>query len=103
MHTAHTLHSVLITLLQALARWCKAAPASAASSTQETPEKRANFPLSMRPESIKHPKTMPLRVVRVLDAETQRSGAGRIRISGCMADVCAELDRLAAREAAQLS
>jgi len=37
----------------------------------------------------------PLRVVRVLDAEQSRSNAGRIVISGCIADVCAELDRLA--------
>jgi len=37
----------------------------------------------------------PLRVVRVLDAEQSRNNAGRIVISGCIADVCAELDRLA--------
>jgi hypothetical protein len=32
---------------------------------------------------------------RVLDAEQSRNNAGRIVISGCIADVCAELDRLA--------
>lgn len=42
----------------------------------------------------------PLRVVRVMEAG-QPAGAERLRISGRMADVCAELDRLAAREAAQ--
>ena len=43
----------------------------------------------------------PLRVVRVLDAvASQSSSAGRMVISGRMADVCAELDRLAALEAA---
>ena len=42
----------------------------------------------------------PLRVVRVLDAGQPRSQAGRLVISGRMADVCAELDRLAALEAA---
>ena len=42
----------------------------------------------------------PLRVVRVLDAQRTTSGAGRVVISGRMADVCAELDRLAALEAA---
>lgn len=36
----------------------------------------------------------PLRVVRVKDANPQM--AGRMVISGRMADVCAELDRLAA-------
>jgi hypothetical protein len=42
----------------------------------------------------------PLRVVRVLEACQAPSGAGRMVISGRMADVCAELDRLAALEAA---
>lgn len=40
-----------------------------------------------------------LRVVRVLDADSSPAMAGRLRISGRMADVCAELDRLAAFEA----
>jgi hypothetical protein len=40
--------------------------------------------------------TKPLRVVRVLEAG---AGSGRLVISGRMADVCAELDRLAAQEA----
>ncbi len=40
-----------------------------------------------------------LRVVRVLDADSSPSMAGRLRISGRMADVCAELDRLATFEA----
>ena len=43
----------------------------------------------------------PLRVVRVLDTvASSSSSAGRMVISGRMADVCAELDRLAALEAA---
>jgi hypothetical protein len=42
----------------------------------------------------------PLRVVRVMEAGQPRSDIGRIVISGRMADVCAELDRLAASEAA---
>jgi hypothetical protein len=42
----------------------------------------------------------PLRVVRVLEACPAPSGAGRMVISGRMADVCAELDRLAELEAA---
>jgi hypothetical protein len=41
----------------------------------------------------------PLRVVRVLEASASPS-AGRMVISGRMADVCAELERLAALEAA---
>jgi hypothetical protein len=42
----------------------------------------------------------PLRVLRVVDAAHGPSTAGRMVISGRMADVCAELDRLAALEAA---
>ena len=41
---------------------------------------------------------LPLRVLRVVDG-TPRQCAGRMVISGRMADVCAELDRLAAWEA----
>ena len=41
-----------------------------------------------------------LRVLRVMDGSANAQGLGRMRISGRMADVCAELDRLAAREAA---
>ena len=42
----------------------------------------------------------PLRVVRVVDADQTRSNIGRIVISGCMADVCAELDRMVQKESA---
>lgn len=41
----------------------------------------------------------PLRIVRVLDAGDMGNSVGRMVISGRMADVCAELDRLAEREA----
>jgi hypothetical protein len=41
----------------------------------------------------------PLRVVRVLEPSAPRAIAGRMVISGRLADVCAELDRLAALEA----
>jgi hypothetical protein len=45
-------------------------------------------------------KVMPLRVLRVLETGQPRSCSGRLVISGRMADVCAELDRLVEREAA---
>jgi len=45
-------------------------------------------------------RTVPLRVVRVAEAGYRPGCAGRMVISGRMADVCAELDRLAARESA---
>jgi hypothetical protein len=41
-----------------------------------------------------------LRVLRVMEPGQQRTSVGRMVISGRMADVCAELDRLAAGEAA---
>ena len=41
---------------------------------------------------------LPLRVARVVDAQQNRHSAGRMVISGRMADVCAELDRLAELE-----
>jgi len=40
-------------------------------------------------------------VVRVCDSRSPSGEMGRLVISGRMADVCAELDRLVAREAAQ--
>ena len=46
-----------------------------------------------------HPGRRPtLRVLRVVDGHHLRASAGRMVISGRMADVCAELDRLAASE-----
>jgi hypothetical protein len=45
-------------------------------------------------------KIMPLRVLRVVESGMPRSSTGRLVISGRMADVCAELDRLVEREAA---
>ena len=43
----------------------------------------------------------PLRVVRVVDPLEPGRRTGRVIISGRIADVCAELDRLAALEAAE--
>jgi len=59
-----------------------------------------NSALGPQPEQMKFSGRRPLRIVRVLDAGPLRSSAGRIVISGCIADVCAELDRLAQKESA---
>ncbi len=55
--------------------------------------KAAETPPQVTPSNV-----YPLRVIRVKDVNTQSTGqlAGRMFISGRMADVCAELDRLAA-------
>ena len=47
-----------------------------------------------------HHRVRPLRIVRMVEKGQPRSSVGRMVISGRMADVCAELDRLAARETA---
>jgi hypothetical protein len=47
------------------------------------------------------PSAPALRVLRVTESDQRVKGAGRMVISGRMADVCAELDRLAAIEASQ--
>ena len=57
--------------------------------------------VSARPVSaICTPRPSALRVLRVCDAQQAPGDVGRMVISGRMADVCAELDRLAEREAA---
>ncbi|RZL43772.1 MAG: hypothetical protein EOP72_00720 [Variovorax sp.] len=45
----------------------------------------------------------PLRVVRTVDAQRHGGVTGRLVLSGRLVDVCAELDRLAALEAVELS
>ncbi len=52
--------------------------------------------LQSAPSLTKHNR--PLRVARVMEAQQSRHQAGRMVISGRMADVCAELDRLAGME-----
>ena len=60
----------------------------------------ANSAWAQEPNIVLH---KPVRVVRVLEAGQARNNVGRMRISGRMADVCAELDRLAARETSGLA
>ncbi len=55
-----------------------------------------------QPQCIQAVATPALRVLRVTESDQRVNGAGRMVISGRMADVCAELDRLAALEAAQV-
>ncbi len=82
--------------LQALAAWFfgprPPALPTPPSASRATPAALAR---SARPAQAVKP---PLRVVQVMESGS-RTGAGRIVISGRMADVCAELDRLAAQEA----
>jgi len=64
-------------------------PAAAAGSQSRQPAVNAQQTMPSR----------PVRVLQVMEAGQSPAQSGRLRISGRMADVCAELDRLAAREA----
>lgn len=98
----------LLTPLQSLAdRWMPRRRASAVlSSGLRYVGVRPNCTLRQMgasPASARAP-VRPLRVVRMVDAQQPgRPGraAGRMVISGRLADVCAELDRLVALEAAE--
>jgi hypothetical protein len=84
--------------LHKLLHWL--APAARVSApVQHTPRASARLP-SVLAGACTQPTRRPLRVVRVMEAGQPRSQVGRMVISGRMADVCAELDRLAACEAA---
>lgn len=80
----------LLAPLQSLVAWFAGAPRGSSPSRAAAVHTPAARTCARR----------PLRVVRVLEACQAPSGAGRMVISGRMADVCAELDRLAALEAA---
>ena len=60
-------------------------------------------PIRTGPTAPKYPKVasrQTLRIERIVETGQRANQAGRMVISGRMADVCAELDRLVAREAA---
>ena len=80
----------LLAPLQSLVNWV----AGAARPLSQT------RPLAAHASTSRSCVRRPLRVVRVLEARQASSAAGRMVISGRMADVCAELDRLAELEAA---
>ncbi len=72
------------------------------SVSPSRPRPRAASPSTgLRAPGTRHCATRPLRVLRVVEPGHQPASAGRMVISGRMADVCAELDRLVALEAQQ--
>ncbi len=79
----------LFARLQAFADWLAARPQPVPCAATHRPAHRVAIARPAR----------PLRVVRVLEPSAPRAQAGRMVISGRRADVCAELDRLAAQEA----
>ena len=108
MNIALFAQSGIFRLLQTFVNWCTAGPVTesqraalaARASHQVTPHLVANSSYLIRAGANFHSQRKPLRVVRVIEPGQSRASAGRIVISGRMADVCAELDRLAASEAA---
>ena len=90
--------------LQALAAWFSAGTAPARGAETRTPAPRQpsrQAPAGRLPGQgpVKLPTARPLRVMRVVEPSAPGAAAGRMVISGRLADVCAELDRLAALEA----
>jgi hypothetical protein len=87
--------------LQALFAWLAPRPAPAANVPARTPARLPARVAARAPLATVGSRRAPqaLRVVRVLEPSAPRAVAGRMVISGRLADVCAELDRLAALEA----
>lgn len=91
---------------QSLWRWLKALGQPATKQPNGAQTEAIHHPIisphpdstTLKPRADLPSTTIPLKVVRVLDADQSPSQVGRMLISGRMVDVCAELDRLAARE-----
>jgi hypothetical protein len=60
------------------------------------------LPIAAPTRALPAPRQLGLRVLRVQETGQTAPEAGRMVISGRMADVCAELDRLVALEGRQL-
>ena len=74
-------------------------PIQLAATAAQQSTHRANTRPAVHSRSRAHPA---LRVVRVMESGQATAYGGRMMISGRMADVCAELDRMAEREAVAL-
>ena len=97
----------LFTPFQRLMDWLTQPPVSARVTSRSvhapwrpTPRTRARSHGHARADVSRPAVNRPLRVVRVMEPSQAPRTGGRMIISGRMADVCAELDRLAALEAA---
>lgn len=105
MNLALLFHSVFPSHIQSLKRWLAShTPArtlpiahvvrAGPCDTQRLRRGGVQWPLAERVAQ------RPLRILTVHEAGQPQFSVGRMVISGRMADVCAELDRLAARESA---
>jgi hypothetical protein len=84
--------------LPTAARQAKSLRPVVSTSPGATASKQSHQPVAIGQQTM---RSRPVRVLQVMDIGQSRAQSGRLRISGRMADVCAELDRLAAREALQ--
>lgn len=90
--------SALLEAFQGLAALFAPRSGRAAQVPARTPDRRPVWQGPVRQPPAQPQPAKALRVVRVLEPSAPRATAGRMVISGRMADVCAELDRLAALE-----
>jgi hypothetical protein len=75
-------------------------PSPSRTATRHQPAAAPAVGIKTDKLSLKKPAPGRIRVVREFDSNVGPACAGRMVISGRMADVCAELDRMAQREAA---
>lgn len=108
MNFALLFHAGFASSIQGIRHWWAShqtatpwTPPTSAHTVTGSPQKLATrCATPIRGDVNKFALRRPVRVVRVLEAGQPLSSVGRMVISGRMADVCAELDRLAEREAA---
>jgi hypothetical protein len=111
MNISHLAAPRALAPLHGLWRWLSHMPASQSLESSVTLDANHAFSTSPPLTTKCHlepafagvtavPLRKPLRIIRVLEPNHAPANVGRMLISGCMADVCAELDRLAAKEAA---
>jgi len=90
----------LAAVMKALLRWLTASSHSGNAGTRVPATTLRSQLIQSTPNATPRPvQTRPLRVLQVMEVGQGGRSPGRLRISGRMADVCAELDRLAAHEA----
>jgi len=98
MATSLVAAHALFTPLQQLARWAGGLLSTAAPARVAPAARTVNVTRAAPVAAVTARR--PLRVVRLVERSQPASSAGRMVISGRMADVCAELDRLADLEGA---
>jgi hypothetical protein len=90
----------LVALSSLFNAWTRTPP-TAASARASSASCATTAAVLSRPAARQTTRITPLRVVRLAEDGVRNDCAGRMVMSGRMADICAELDRLAEREARQ--